>query len=255
MLAAFAFGISSLDAREFASGFAALTVWPFLLVALVCAPLFWQLECRARDPVLHPSLLGSRELKLIAVIALATGLAEAGMVFLPAMAVTGLGVPEATASFMLLPLVATLIVAAPLAGLLVDRVGAKRVIQVGLAFCITGLLTFGLATLTIRNFFVAGALTGIGLSVLLGAPLRYVVIREVVAGQRGAGQGLLTLFLSVGQLSGAALVGGVAGSQAGAGGYQRALLVIAGLMAVVISASVALKGGKPATARAAIRRA
>jgi len=205
--------------------------------------------------VLHPSLLGSRELKLIAVIALATGLAEAGMVFLPAMAVTGLGVPEATASFMLLPLVATLIVAAPLAGRLVDRVGAKRVIQAGLAFCITGLLIFGSVALSVPSFFVAGALTGIGLSVLLGAPLRYVVIREVAAEQRGAGQGLLTLFLSIGQLSGAALVGGVAGSQAGAGGYQRALLVIAGLMALVISASVALQGPQPVTAGAKTRRA
>ena len=242
MLAALAYGLSSLDGGDIRGSLAALTVWPFLLTAILVAPVFWLLERRAQDPVLHPQLLDSTELKLIAVIALATGLTEAGMVFLPAMAVAGLGVAEATASFMLLPLVATLIIGAPAAGRLVDAVGSKRVIQAGLASCIGGLCLFGLAELTLVSFFTAGALTGLGLAVLLGAPLRYAVLREVPADQRGAGQGLLTLFLSVGQLTGAALVGGVAASQgSGVGGYQRALLVIAGLMSIVIIFSVALK--------------
>jgi MFS family permease len=231
-----------LDTSNVLGGLKALTVWPFLVLAVLCAPAFWIIEKRAVDPVLHPSLLYSRELKLIAVIALATGLAEAGMVFLPSMAVSGLGVAEASASFMLLPLVATLIVGAPAAGRLVDAIGSKWVIQGGLALCIGGLLLFGAVDLTLLSFFAAGCLTGLGLAVLLGAPLRYVVIREVPEKQRGAGQGLLTLFLSVGQLTGAALVGGVSASQGGdATGYQRSLLTIAALMAVVFFASTGLR--------------
>ncbi len=242
MLAALAFGLSSMNGPTIGASLAAITVWPFLLIAGAVAPVFWLLERRATDPVLHPQLLGSRELKIIAVIALATGLTEAGMVFLPAMAVAGLGVAEATASFMLLPLVATLIIGAPVAGRLVDAVGSKRVIQAGLAFSISGLCLFGFVELTLESFFAAGAMTGLGLAVLLGAPLRYVVLREVASEQRGAGQGLLTLFLSVGQLAGAALVGGVAASQGtGIGGYQRALLVIAAVMCGVIIVSTALK--------------
>jgi len=247
MLAALAYGLSVLDAADLSVSLRSVMVWPFLLTAIVAAPLFWLLERRAKDPVLHPQLLGSRELRLIAVIALSTGLVEAGMVFLPAMAVAGFGVVESTASFMLLPLVATLIIGAPAAGRLVDAIGSKRVIQAGLAFCITGLCLFGFVDLTLTSFFSAGALTGIGLAVLLGAPLRYVVLREVHSEQRGAGQGLLTLFLSVGQLTGAALVGGVAGSQGpGVGGYQRALLVIAGLMCIVIILSTGLKNVRAA---------
>jgi MFS family permease len=137
-----------------------------------------------------------------------------------------------------------LIVGAPVAGRLVDAVGAKRVIQSGLALCVAGLALYGLAALGIATFFAAGGLTGLGLAVLLGAPLRYVVIREVPDAQRGAGQGLLTLFLSVGQLSGAALVGGVAASQNGAaGGYQQAMLAIGALMLAALALSAGLKSG------------
>ncbi|HSG64805.1 MAG TPA: MFS transporter [Gammaproteobacteria bacterium] len=242
LLAALAFVISTLEPGDLATGLRAPATLMSLAAFIVCAPLFWHIEARSADPILHPSLLRSLELKLIALIALATGLAEAGMVFLPSMAVAGLGVAEATASLMLLPLVATLIVGAPVAGRLVDAVGAKKVIQGGLALCIAGLVVFGLAALELTTFFGAGGLTGLGLAVLLGAPLRYVVIREVPDTQRGAGQGLLTLFLSVGQLSGAALVGGVAASRDGAAaGYQAAMLVIGALMLVALVLSTRLR--------------
>jgi MFS family permease len=241
-LAALALGISRLDVAALASSLGSATVWPFLAAALVCMPLFWLIESRVEDPVLRPGLLASLELKLIGVIALATGLAEAGMVFLPAMAVSGLGVPQATASFMLLPLVLTLIVGSPVAGRLLDSIGAKRVIQLGLLLSVSGLLVFGLPALTRTSFFAAGMLVGLGLSVLLGAPLRYVVIREAPAAERGAGQGLLTMFLSIGQLTGAALVGGVTASRSMAiDAYQTALLLIAALMSAAVVLSVALK--------------
>jgi MFS family permease len=215
-----------------------------LAAAAIVLVIFRQVEAKASDPVLHPDLLGSRELKLIAAIALATGFTEAAMVFLPSMAVTAFAVTDATASFMLLPLVATLIVGAPAAGRLVDAIGAKAVIQGGLVFCVAGLVGFGVLDLTLPWFFTAGALTGFGLAVLLGAPLRYVVIREVAEDQRGAGQGLLTLFLSIGQLAGAALVGGVTTARAGQlGGYQEAFLWIAAGMSAVGVLSVALKRG------------
>jgi MFS family permease len=82
---------------------------------------------------------------------------------------------------------------------------------------------------------------GLGLSALM-APLRFVVIREVSEGQRGAAQGLLVTCLGVGRLTGAAMVGGVAASRADqTTGYQDALLLAAGLLAAAIILSAALK--------------
>ncbi|MEE8542758.1 MAG: MFS transporter [Gammaproteobacteria bacterium] len=242
MLAALAWGISALDAGALVASASSSPVLPSLLLAAVCLPALWLAQKRAADPVLHPELLRSTELRLVGVIALATGLAEAGMVFLPSFAVAGLRVPETTASFMMVPLVLALIVGAPTAGRLSDKFGPKRVIQVGLMITVVGLLVFSLVPLTRVSFFTAGVCIGLGLSALM-APLRFVVIREVSAAQRGAAQGLLVTCLGIGRLTGAAMVGGVAASHANqTTGYQDALLLAAGVVAVATIVSAALKG-------------
>jgi len=246
MLAALAWAISAVDVGALATSARSPRVLPALLLAAVCLPALMLAQRRAADPVLHPELLRSAELRLVGVIALATGLAEAAMVFLPAFAVTGLQVPETTASFMMIPLVLALIVGAPAAGRLADKLGPKRIIQAGLIMTASGLLVFGLSVLTRASFFTAGVLVGLGLSALM-APLRLVVIREVSEAQRGAGQGLLATCLGIGRLTGAAMVGGVAASSADqTTGYQDALLFAAGLLGVATIVSVALKSLSPA---------
>ena len=128
----------------------------------------------------------------------------------------------------MLPLVATLIVGAPAAGRLLDRIGAKPVIQLGLLLTVTGLFLFALLPLTRLNFYGAGVCVGFGLSGLLGAPLRYVALKEAGPERKGAGQGLLTLFLSTGRIVGASVIGGVVASGANElSGYREALLYLA----------------------------
>jgi len=234
LLIAAAWGINRLDAGALPGALLAAEVWPFLLAAAIAMPLLWRIERTASDPILPPVLLRSPRLRAVGAIAVAAGLVEAGMVFLPALAVSAFGVDASSASFMMLPLVLTLIVGAPAAGLLLDRIGPRAVIQGGLALTAAGLTVLGVPPLGLASFYAAGALVGLGLSALLGAPLRYVVLKEAGEAQRGAGQGLLTLFLSAGQLIGAATIGGVAASAANAAtGYASALLPLAAACLVV----------------------
>jgi MFS family permease len=173
------------------------------------------------------------------------------MVFLPGMAVAGLGVAPPTASLMLLPLVAMLVIGAPTAGYLLDKVGAKPVIQIGLGCTILGLIGFGTLPQSTLSFYATGSLIGLGLSSLLGAPLRYVAMQEAGASQRGVSQGLLTLFLSIGQLLGAAIVGGLVASASGTvQGFQHAMLVLASGCAIAFLLSRALNSGSSETRRA-----
>ena len=242
-LTAIVIGVGQIDTEQWATSLASLSVWPWLLLAAISAPLLWAVEKRAVDPVLPPALLYSPQLKLVGVIALAAGAVEAGMVFLPDLAVLGLGVDAAAASFMMLPLVLTLAIGAPLAGQLLDRVGARSVVQVGLSLTAGGLVLLALLPLDLTSFYAACSIIGFGLSALLGAPLRYITLQEAGEGQRGAGQGLLTLCVSIGQLIGSALIGGLVGSARDAlGGYRHALLVVSAVCALALMLSLALRG-------------
>jgi MFS family permease len=246
LLAALVWGISQVDSQALLASLLSTRVWPFALLALLALPAFWSVEKRAHDPVLHPDLFRSAQLRVIGAIAVAAGLVEAGMVFLPDLAVHGFGVDAPAASLMMLPLVATLILGAPAAGYLLDRAGPRLVIQTGLAAMILGLVLFALSPLTMTTFYTAGAVIGLGLSALLGAPLRYITLQEAGDERRGAGQGLLTLFLSIGQLLGAALIGGVVASSANElGGYRNALFTVAVCCSIALLLSAVLRPAGP----------
>jgi len=242
-LGAVNFGLSQLDTSALPASLLSWPIWPCMLAVVVAVPLFWRVEKRAADPVLHPDLFRSRQIKLAGAIGLAAGLVEASMVFLPKLAVVGLGVDASASSFMMLPLVLTLTVGAPLAGVSLDRFGARIVVQLGLTLTIVGLALFAWLPLNTATFYASGSLVGFGLSGLLGAPLRYITLEAAGASRRGAGQGLLTLFLSVGQLVGAALIGGVVASNVSElGGYRHALLAVAAGCVVALMLSAALRG-------------
>jgi MFS family permease len=171
------------------------------------------------------------------------GAVEAAVVFVPDVAVLRFGIDASAASLTLLPLVLTLAVGAPLAGSLLDHIGPRTVVQLGLALTVTGLLLFALLPLEWRNFYLSGGLIGFGMSALLGAPLRYIALEEAGPERRGAGQGLLTLCICVGQLVGAALIGGIVGSAGQALlGYRQSMLTLAGVCAVALVLTAALRG-------------
>ena len=134
------------------------------------------------------------------------------MVFLPELRLLGFGVSSSAASLMMLPLVLTFAVGAPIAGQLLDRNGARPVIQSGLMLTIVGLALYASLPLNLAGFYAAGAAIGFGLSALLGAPFATSRCRRQGPERRGAGQGLPRFCVSVGQLLGAAIVGGIVGS-------------------------------------------
>ncbi len=242
-LAGAVWALSQVDAPNLPASLGSVRIWPVLVVAVLAAAAFWAVEKRASDPVLHPDLFRSRQLRVVGAIALAAGIVEAGMVFLPEIAVLGFGVSSSAASLMMLPLVLTLAVGAPIAGRLLDRNGARPVIQTGLMLTIVGLALYAWLPLNLAGFYASGAAVGFGLSALLGAPLRYVTLQEAGPERRGAGQGLLTLCVSVGQLLGAAIVGGIVGSSATElAGYRHALLTLAFACAVALVLSRSLHG-------------
>ncbi|MEZ5564714.1 MAG: MFS transporter [Gammaproteobacteria bacterium] len=242
LLACIAIIFTEMDTANIVASLTSMPIAPFVVLGIVAAPIFWRAERRAADPIVPPRLLGSMQMKLTVAIAIGAGTLEAGTAFFPALAVQALGVTDYNASLLMLPSVLATTVGAPLMGRLLNVFGSRVIVQLGLAGVSIGALVYALSDLTVAIFVIGGIIGGFGFSALLGAPLRFIVLNEASAADRGSAQGLLTVFMSVGLLAGAAVIGGVAASQGGgAAGYQLALLILGSLTALLAVAGFALK--------------
>ena len=242
ILGSLALGITGLDQNEPWLGMLHPRIGGLIMLSLVLMPLFWRMEKSAGDPVLQTRMFQSRQMNIAGLIAVCTGVSETSGIFLPTFAVASFNMEPYEATLWLLPTVVALIIGSPVAGRLLDRVGSKLVIQGGLLLTALGYFVFALLGTDIVWFVVAQVLSGFGLSSLLGAPLRYVVLSEAGEAQRAAAQGLLSVVLSIGQITGTAYVGAVAASHAGTpGGFQQAFLAIGLLLVGALLLSGALK--------------
>jgi MFS family permease len=235
-LGAFTFGLNEFDPADAASSLTNPSVW----LSLVCSVVAWValvgIERRAENPVFPVRSFRNRQLTVAFTLTAGAGLGEASVVFLPLLAVLSLDVTPSMGSYLLLPLVLAMAVGSPLMGRLLDRLGSRTVILNGLAIMAVGMIGIGLAGGSLALFIVFSSLIGLGLSALLGAPIRYITLNETTAEDRSAAQGMVTTFTSIGQLFSAALVGAVAASFGQtAHGYDLSFLGI-GLVSVALLA-------------------
>jgi len=232
MLIAVAYGLQGLG--EVIQGAAPAQLLAFALVA-VLLPLFVWVERRANDPVVQLALFGRLQILIILSLAFAAGVAEAVTLYVPSLLVNAHGMSESAASFQLIPMVIAMAVASPVSGRLLDRYGAKPVVLSGVVLMVLGLVVIGAWPTSMVGYYLFSALFGLGIAVLLGAALRYMMLGEAEASERGAAQALLTITMSIGQMIGAALMGSVAASQADrTHGYALALLVTAAILTTVL---------------------
>jgi MFS family permease len=116
------------------------------------------------------------------------------------------------------------------------------VILIGLTLSAGGLLLIGLSGDSKIIFYGSGVLIGLGLSVLAGSALRYIMLNEVDVHERAITQGVLTIFVSIGQIVGSAAITMVAAQELNpAAGYRKALYLISILMALTFVLALRLK--------------
>ncbi|MBO7443921.1 MAG: MFS transporter, partial [Methanobrevibacter sp.] len=87
----------------------------------------------------------------------------------------------------------------------------------------------------------AGCMVGVGLVTIIGAPLRYIVLTEAKPYERGAGQAIVNMLSSAGQLIGGALIGGIIASFSGILGYQVSLFLATIVAIIAFAATLKLK--------------
>jgi MFS family permease len=241
-LSTFAFGINMINATSFMKSLLSATVLPFLLASLIAFILLIFIEKKAFTPVFNPALFLVRQIRLTGLIAIGTGIFQASFVFLPSMAIASFGVNTATASFMLLPVVIATTVGSPVSGRLLDKYGSRALIVSALILSTTGFILLSTVTTAKSIFYFGGIFLGLGFSVLSGSALRYIMLNEVPASERASSQGIITIFISIGQISGAALIGTLVASHIEAvKGYKQIFLFVSIFAIFLAISSIFLK--------------
>ena len=239
------FGLEHLDTAHLWSSLSSIRVGPFLLGAGVLLPIFWRIESKAVDPILPVSLFSSRQTVLACVFSVGSGLFQGALVFVPAFLVAAYGVTSARASFMVVPLVVVLGLAAPVAGWLLDQFGSKLVLVGGACLATVGMGLLALFGTDLIHFYIASVAIGLGLSSLVGAPLRYIVLNETPEQDRTAARGAINVITRVGLLVSGVLVAAIADSQGGgADGYRAAYLFLAVIALCLTCLAFGLKNRK-----------
>lgn len=244
MLAAFTYGINNLQNNDFLQSLFSVKVLPFLITFLFLLPITIILEKKADNPILKVELFKNTQIVIVGFIAVATGIIQSSFVFIPNFAVNSYGVSASAASFMLMPLVLSTAIGSPVFGRLIDSFGSKIVILAGLVLTTLGFYLLHLSDQQILIFYSAGILIGLGLSVLSGSSLRYIMLNETNQVDRAVTQGMLTIFISLGQLSGAALIGVIIASASGVSGYKQLFLYQSFLLILIIFLALRLKSRK-----------
>ncbi|MBV8074002.1 MAG: MFS transporter [Candidatus Eremiobacteraeota bacterium] len=235
--------LTQLDARTATFATNETTLWA-LLAAAVCFGLLVPVERRAAQPVIAPALLRNRQILTTYGLEILIGALEGALFFIPAALVAAQGMSLVAAGAIAAVGAVVFVAVIPLAGRALDAVGSRTVLSVGAALSGGGLLLFALAMQSPAGAIAAMIVAGVGFGALLGAPTRYIVTGEVGEFERATAVGLLSIFLIIGQILGAALAGGVAGSHPGAFGFVRAYETFAAVAVAAIAVTFFLKSRK-----------
>lgn len=242
LVSSFAYGINNIEAAEGFKGIFSIEVYPFLMITVITLLLFIFIEKRSPSPVVKIQLFDVKQIRIVGIVAFGTGIIQAVTIFVPELAVNVFGVSTSEASFMLIPFVLAIAIGSPVAGRLIDKIGSRSIVMAGLLFAGTGLVVFYFDSTSKINFYTAGIMMGLGSAMLQGSALRYIMLNEVQSSDRALGQGIITLFTSTGQMTGATLIGIIVASfTLRVDGYSQSFLVIAIIAFSVLLISYRLK--------------
>ncbi|HET9823565.1 MAG TPA: MFS transporter [Burkholderiaceae bacterium] len=228
-------------------------LWPWWLgAAALLLPLLVAWERRSAQPLIPIDLFANRRLARAYVLTAGAGFGMGSVIFLTSIATLAHGVTPARAGFVLLPMVLCSMLASTISGRQLHRLGPGPLLVAGFGCLALGYAASALAGGPLWVFLAATMPVGLGVGVVVGGALRSVAIDEAPPQVRGAAQGLINIFTSVGTLLAAAVVGAVADfAGGGADGFGHAYLGVAACMLLMAWGAGGL--GRAASAGTAAR--
>ena len=236
-----AYGLNQIDSSNFINSLLSINVLPFLVAFIVLIPIFLKIEKRSSESIVAIHMLKNTEIAIACMETLCYGIIYSSAIFIPSLVILSMGLSDQYASLMLIPILGANAVAAPILGRILDLTGSRKIMMAGTLILTAGLLVIAFYPNNFILFIIAGLLVGVGLVTIIGAPLRYIVLCEAKPNERGAGQAIVNMLSSVGQLIGGALIGGVIASFSGIWGYKISLILAATVAFIAFIATFKLK--------------
>ena len=236
-----AYGLNQIDSSNFISSLLSLKVLPFLMLFIVLIPIFLKIEKRAEESIVPIHMLKNKEISIACIETLCYGIIYSSVIFIPSLVILSMGLSNQFASLMLIPILGANAVAAPILGKILDSTGSRKLMAYGTFILTIGLIAIAIYPDNLLFFIVSGCLVGVGMVTIIGAPLRYIVLSEAKPYERGAGQAIVNMLSSAGQLMGGALIGGIIASFSGILGYKVSLILAAAVAFVAFLFTLKLK--------------
>ena len=236
-----AYGLNQIDSSNFTNSILSLNVAPFLIFFVVLIWIFFKIENRAEESIVPIHMLKNKEISIACIETLCYGIIYSSAIFVPSLVILSMGLNDQYASLMLIPILGANAVAAPVLGKILDSTGSRKIMAAGTLILAAGLIAIAVYPSNFPLFIAAGCLIGVGMVTIIGAPLRYIVLCEAKPYERGAGQAIVNMLSSAGQLIGGALIGGIIASFSGITGYKISLIIAAVVALVAFLFTLKLK--------------
>ena len=152
------------------------------------------------------------------------------MVLVPELAEYVLDAPLGTGGYYVLAIGLLSFVTTPIGGKLIDKVGPKPVLLVGLSLSIAGLLFLALVAVPEPSpaTLIAGLMiVGAGMGLAMGAPTNYMILENTSGEDSTAAVATIALIRQIGTSVAPAVYVGLIASTPGLPGFQSMLLCVA----------------------------
>jgi EmrB/QacA subfamily drug resistance transporter len=211
-------------------------------LAVIALGAFVVIERRRRDPMLPLDLFRNGTYTGANLVVLLVALAMFGVFFFVSLYmqnILGYSAVQAGAAF--LPMTILIILVAPIAGRTSDRLGSRGLMTAGMSLLALQLVLFSQLGIdaSFWNLLPALLIGGVGMSLTM-TPSAAAATRGVPVDKAGVGSAVLNSARQVGGTMGVALMGAIVAAEAGGErtpeafmrGFERALLVAAGIAAL-----------------------
>lgn len=195
------YGLTNIDV-DFMESIQRANVWGFLLAGIVLfvALLIYEAKLEKKpegDPIVSVALIKQPRFLLVLLIGALSGALLTGMIYIPAFTEQVLGIAAENSGYWMTPLALAAGVGAGLGGVFVDKRGPIFAVVLSGIIAAIGYFLFPLWVDGKVAFLIASAVAGVGIGIILGAPLN-ILSTEGLTSDKGSAVATLSLSRQIG---------------------------------------------------------